>query len=282
MTSKNKSVLALLKLRLPSMTKVLARIGKFVQENPDQVTLLSINEVADGADSSIASVMRLCNVLDFSSFASFKLALATELAVDKSNAPQAITADGDTRHSVRVGSELCEVLQMTAGLVNDEEIDEIASEMIAARRVLLHGIGASYMPAAFMSYKLTRLGIDNFLRTDSHITRMAVGNSAADSLLILFSSSGSIRESIELAKLARQHSVRAIAFTNRVKSPLGEACDRQVVSIGSETPLSSGSLQSKCGQLFLVELLFDAICRLSELHAERIKRAADAVTDKQY
>ncbi len=282
MTSEKQSVLALLKLRLPSMTKVLMRIGNFVQENPEQVTLLSINEVADGSGASIASVMRLCNELDFNSFASFKLALATEIAVGKRSGPQPTRADGKISHSVQLGSELCEVLHMTAGLVNDDEIDEIAHEMIRAKRVLLHGIGASYMPAAFMSYKLTRLGIDNFLRTDSHITRMAVNNSAADSLLILFSSSGSIRESIELAKLARQHSVRAIAFTNRFKSPLGEVCDRQVVSIGSETPLSSGSLQSKTGQLFFVELLFDAICRLSDVHAERIRGAADAVADKQF
>lgn len=282
MTAKNNSVLALLKMRLPGMTKVLKRIGTFVQDNPEQVTQMSINEVADGADASIASVMRLCNELDFSSFASFKLALATELAVDERVGDQDRLDESDDSVAGRLGSQLCEAIRLTAGLVQQEEIDAIAGDLIATRRVLLHGVGASYMPAEFMSYKLTRLGIDNFLTPDSHMTRMAVTNSGPDNVLILFSSSGSIRESIELAKLARQHAVPTIAFTNRFKSPLGEVCDRQVVGAGSETPLSSGSLQSKCGQLFFVELLFDAICRLSETHAERIQGAADAVADKQY
>lgn len=281
MINKNKSVLALLKMRLPGMTKVLARIGTFIQENPDEVTLLSINEVADGANASIASVMRLCNELDFNSFASFKLALATELAVVQRAIDQGESEDNES-NAGQLGTELCEVIRMTAGLVHDEDIDAIAKDLIRAKRVLLHGIGASHMPAEFMSYKLTRLGIDNFITADSHMTRMAVTNSGSEDILILFSSSGSIRESIELAKLAQQHSLPTIAFTNRFKSPLGEVCDRQVVGIGSETPLSSGSLQSKCGQLFFVELLFEAICRLSVVHAERIQGAADAVADKQY
>ncbi len=282
MTNKKKSVLALLKLRLPSMTKVLARIGKFVQENPAQITLMSINEVADGADASIASVMRFCNELDFSSFASFKLALAMELAVGQRAGVHSKSEEENTSNAGRLGAELCEVIRMTAGLVRDEEIDAIAMDLIRAKRILLHGIGASHMPAEFLSYKLTRLGIDNFITADSHMTRMAVTNSGSEDVLILFSSSGSIRESIELAKLAREHSLPTIAFTNRSKSPLGVACDRQVVAIGSETPLSSGSLLSKCGQLFFVELLFETICRLSDVHAERIQGAADAVADKQY
>ena len=74
MAAENPDVLSLLKLRLPSMTKVLKRIGSYVQENPEQVTVLSINEVADASDASIASVMRLCKELDYNSFAGLKLA----------------------------------------------------------------------------------------------------------------------------------------------------------------------------------------------------------------
>lgn len=282
MAAENPDVLALLKARLPSMTKVLTRIGKFVQENPEQVQVLSINEVADGAQASIASVMRFCNELDFTSFASFKLALATELALrardEQENGPSGKTAS----HAVQLSEKLCDVIRMSAGLLNEENIDEIALQLISANRVLLYGVGASYLPAMFMSYKLTRLGINNFLASDSHMTRMAANTSDENDLMILFSSSGSIRESIDLAKLAQKRSLPTIAFTNRFKSPLGEACDRQIMATGPESPLSSGSLESKCGHLFFVELLFNAICRLSDVHAERIKGAADAVADQQY
>jgi len=267
---------------LPSMTKVLTRIGKFVQEDPEKVQVLSINEVADGAQASIASVMRFCNELDYTSFASFKLALAMELAV-RTREEQANGSSGkETSHPAQLAEKLCEVIRMSSGLLNEENIDAVAQQLIHASRVLLYGVGASYLPAAFMSYKLTRLGISNFLSADSHMTRMAANASDANDLLILFSSSGSIRETIELAKLARQRSLPTIAFTNRFKSPLGEVCDKQIMATGSESPLSSGSLESKCGHLFFVELIFDAICRLSDVHAERIKGAADAVADKQY
>jgi len=282
MVTENPDVLALLRARLPSMTKVLTRIGKFVQENPDQVQVLSINEVADAAKASIASVMRFCNELDYTSFASFKLALATELALRARDEREKKTTGKTASHADQLSEKLCEVIQMSAGLLNEANIDEIAQQLIDAHRVLLFGNGASFLPATFMSYKLTRLGINNFLASDSHMTRMAANTSDESDLMILFSSSGSVRESIDLAKLARKRSLPTIAFTNRFKSPLGEICDRQIMATGSESPLSSGSLESKCGHLFFVELLYDAICRLSDVHAERIRDAADAVTDQQY
>lgn len=282
MTAKRQEVLALLKLRLPSMTKVLTRIGTFIQENPEQVILLSINEVADGANASIASVMRLCNELDFNSFAAFKLALASELAVQASVRVVNGQPETELSHAAKLSATLCEVIRMNSELVKASDIEDIACRIIDSRQVILHGVGASYIPASFLSYKLTRLGIVNIVSTDMHMASMVVHASGPNDLLLLFSSSGSVRESIELAELARRTSVPTVAFTNRFKSPLGDVCDRQVVSLGSESPLSSGSFESKCGHLLIVELLFDAICSTSEIHAQRIRDAADAVADKQY
>ena len=282
MAAEKPDVLSLLKLRLPSMTKVLKRIGSYVQENPEQVTVLSINEVADASDASVASVMRLCNELDYNSFAGLKLALATELAVSEKNNSVKNGSGADLSHSMQLGETLCEVIRTNAELINAADIEDIARKIIGARQVILHGVGASCIPADFLSYKLTRLGILNFLSTDSHMTSMAVHAGGADDLLLLFSSSGSVRESIELAQLAHRTSVATIAFTNRFKSPLANACDRQVVCVGSESPLSSGSLESKCGHLLIVELLFETICSISERHARRIRDAADAVVDMQY
>jgi len=282
MAAENPDVLALLKLRLPSMTKVLKRIGAYIRDNPEQVTVLSINEVADASDASIASVMRLCKELDYNSFAGLKLALATELAVRASEKAVNNASRAELSRSMQLGETLCEVIRANAELIKESEMEEIAREIIGARQVILHGVAASYVPADFLAYKLTRLGIINHLSTDSHMTSMAVHASGPDDLLLLFSSSGSVRESIELAELARRTSLRTIAFTNRFKSPLGDVCDRQVVCVGAESPLSSGSLESKCGHLLIVELLFDAICSISEVHARRIRDAADAVADMQF
>ena len=109
MNPENHDVLAVLKLRLSSMTKVLMRIGKFVQENPEQVQILSINEVADRADASIASVMRFCNELDYSSFAGLKLALATQLAVQNREKQSSASLGETASHAVQLSEKLSEV-----------------------------------------------------------------------------------------------------------------------------------------------------------------------------
>ena len=272
------NLLAPLKLRLPHMTKALKRIGDFILDSPNEVIYLSINEVADGSNVSIASVMRLCKELNYSSFAGFKLALASELAV---------MANGEERplekgYACQLSANLAEILQLTAQLVNEKDIEEIARTIINAKHIILFGVGASFIPASFFSYKLTRLGIVNFLSTDAHMAAMSVNVSDPDDLVLLFSSSGSVRDSTELAKLAKKKSVSTVAFTNRKKSPLVDICDRQLIAMGAESPLTSGSLQSKAGLLLILELLFDAICRISDVHAIRIQGAADAVSEKQY
>ena len=264
------------------MTKVLGRIGTFIQENPDQVIVLSISEVADASQASIASVMRLCKELDFTSFASFKLALASELAVQANGRSGGAASATNESFSKKLGDSICMAIRTNTDAIKPTEIDEVAHEIIRARQVILHGVGASFIPASFMSYKLTRLGIVNHLSTDLHMTSMVAHASGPEDLLLLFSSSGSVRESIELAELATQTSLPSIAFTNRYKSPLGEACGKQLTTVGAESPLSSGSLESKCGQLLIVEWLFNRICEISQVHAQRIREAADAVANKHY
>ena len=274
-------LLPTLKLRLPSMTPVLKTVGKFVLENPDQVIYQSINEVAEASGVSVASVVRLCKELDFVSFAKFKLALASEFAAS-ANADGADRESAvDTSPATALSEQLAEVIRTTAQLVDMDEIDAVAKRIVAARRVLLYGVGASFIPASFLSFKLTRLGIANEITTDAHMMAMAINLGEPKDLLFLFSSTGSVQDSNELAALARQSRLATVAITNRHKSPLGEACDRQLVAMGAESPLSSGSLEAKCGQLFIVELLFEAICRLSKKHRDRIHSAADAVSDRQ-
>jgi RpiR family carbohydrate utilization transcriptional regulator len=276
------NVLVTLKLRLPSMTKVLRKIGDFVQRNPDKVIFMSINEVANASDASVASVMRLCNDLDFASFASFKLAMAYELAIQASEEATKNQSVAQVGHSEQLVNSLCELIRVNVELIESSGLKEIAQRIIDARLIILHGVGASYFSANFLMFKLTRLGITTHLSTDHHMTSMVAHAAGPGDLLLLFSSSGSTRESIELAKLAKTTSLPTIAFTNKFKSPLGDVSDEQLVTMGPESPLSSGSLESKCGQLLIVELLFDTICSISELHSRRIRDAADAVANKQY
>ena len=166
-------LLPTLKLRLPSMTPVLKTVGKFVLETPDQVIYQSINEVAEASGVSVASVVRLCKELDFVSFAKFKLALASEFAASANADGADRESTVDTSPATALSEQLAEVIRTTAQLVDMDEIDAVAKRIVAARRVLLYGVGASFIPASFLSFKLTRLGIANEITTDAHMMAMA-------------------------------------------------------------------------------------------------------------
>ena len=122
-TIQQQDLMALLKLQLPSMTRVLKKIGECVRDNPEQVIYSSINELADEAGTSVASVMRFCKELNFDSFASFKLVLAHELALQTTHGLD--RAENESTKD-QLCEQVCDVLRMTSRLIKLSDIDEVA------------------------------------------------------------------------------------------------------------------------------------------------------------
>ncbi|WP_339329274.1 MurR/RpiR family transcriptional regulator [Bacillus paralicheniformis] len=72
----------------------------------------------------------------------------------------------------------------------------------------------------------------------------------------MFSYSGSTKDTIEVAKKAKEKGARIISITRFVKSPLTTHSDVTLLCGANEGPLQGGSLSAKIAQLYLLDVLY--------------------------
>src|SRR6516225_2993139 len=65
---------------LPSLSPTERQIADYVLEDPERVLSSSISDMQRGSGASIGSIVGFCRTLGVKGFASFKIALARELA----------------------------------------------------------------------------------------------------------------------------------------------------------------------------------------------------------
>ena len=77
--ARHESILVRLQEDFDLLPNALARIAKYILENPEKVLHQSVAELGEFAGSGEASILRLCRQIGFSGFRDFKLALAAEI-----------------------------------------------------------------------------------------------------------------------------------------------------------------------------------------------------------
>jgi DNA-binding MurR/RpiR family transcriptional regulator len=98
---------------------------------------------------------------------------------------------------------------------------------------------------------------------------------------VVISYSGSTKDSIEVAKKAKERGAKVISITRFEKSPLTLYSDLTLLCGANEGPLQGGSLSAKISQLYLLDILY--VEYFKRTHEDSIKNkesTAAAVSEK--
>lgn len=276
MTITARKVLANVRAAHASLSPALARIAESVLENPDRLLTQTVTELAETAGSSDASVIRFCRDQGFASFQAFKLALATELA------RTALPDVGQSGHDAGIVERAVTALRETQDMLDPAAIAGVAKRLVAARRILLFGVGASAITVHYLQYKLARLGLSAIAHQDPHMAAMAAVALTANDVVIAVSSSGSTFDAVRAAERAHQAGAFLVAITNRIRSPLTAFADVVLLAASAETPLTGGAFASKISQFLIVDILFETIAGSHEPARMAIATTAESVSDRGY
>ncbi len=274
----SQNVLARLRSAVPSFTPALSRIADYILSEPDQLLAQTITELAEQAGSSESSVIRLCRELGFDGFQEFKLALATEMAVDH----RASVEDGSTDIVERLAATGATALSDTARLLDRAALKSAVDRLLSAGRIHLFGVGASAVTCHYLAYKLTRLGIHAVVGEDAHMATMLSTTADPSHVFVIVSSTGSTIDTVRVARNAREVGAFVISLTNRSRSPLASASDVVLLAAAPETPLTSGAYTSKISQLLIVDALFAGLVEARPSLAETIARTTKSVSERSY
>lgn len=151
--------------RFERMSPAEQRVVRFFQKNREEVLIASAAAMAGKADTSDATIVRATRALGFSGLDDLRRTLADELRSSLSPAERPTRTLGEVGNSpsaaFRTTLEIhLQSLESLGRTVTAEQFERAVGSIIAARRVLVFGLGPSSAIAAYLVIQLARFGLD--------------------------------------------------------------------------------------------------------------------------
>ena len=267
------------------LTATERKAADYLMGHLSQAQFLSISELAEACGVAEATISRFCRRLGYGGYSAFKLAIAKSLAPAPHPLGEARGEVGPEDSVLVMGEKLLHtntsVMSQTLGLLNPETLGRAADLLCGARQVYCMGQGGSMILAMEAAHLFSTCWPHYHAVQGSHIQAITAALLGEEDVLLFFSYSGSTRDILDLMQVARERRCKIILVTRFPKSP-GAALADVVLQCGSdEGPLQMGTVPARISQLFLVDILFNEVCRrnLPEAMPNR-ERTASALAAK--
>lgn len=175
----------------PSLSPSERKIADYILSNHPRVMQMTLAELAAHSGVSDATVVRFCRALGFQSYLELKIALMRSLLdspdlifdhVKKEDSPLTIM------RKVFWGS--IQAMQDTLDLLNEESLNYAVTLLQNASSILIVGVGTSSPMAHELHNRLSRLGLNCRVETDTYLQLMQVALLGEKDVLVVISQSG--------------------------------------------------------------------------------------------
>ena len=234
---------------LPDMSTTELYIYKYIVQNPKQASEMTIGQLARKANTSTASILRLCRKYGFSGFSEFKYQLKKEISENEADLAGLTSNElTDLRHFFEF---TCTSPEFVSSM-------RAAAELIASKDLLIFaGYGGSNIIAAYgvliFSYKtMTSFRIED--PNNMHLGHFS-DKIANNTCIFLISVSGQSTEIIARVRNYHTSGCKVITLTSDQDSPLAKAAD---VCIAYELPLimtEEDNMTSHVPACYIIETL---------------------------
>ena len=225
----------------------------FETVDPKKVIYMSITDLAEATDVAEATVLRFCRALGFNGYQEFRLQLAQGEIEIGGAYDGALGFMSELEDSYRYALENCRKSITAAEVKAAQEL------ILAAGSVSSFGLGHSHLAAAALHNRLMSMGIRTYSEQSAHLQNILIASQGEGDVMVLFSVSGSSKDIVEAAELARANGMKLIVVTSYEKSPLTKYADVVLCTSPIESPKHPGSIAGKIAQLFTVDILCTAI-----------------------
>ncbi|MBO1910656.1 MurR/RpiR family transcriptional regulator, partial [Microvirga sp. 3-52] len=244
-------ILALIHSKYNNFTNTEKKVADYILQNTSNVIYMSITDLAEACGVGESSVFRFCKTLKLRGYQEFKIALAhnTTLGNEMPQLSSQVTMDDTVDElSSKILATNINSLTETHNLINIKDVEKAVDFIIKAERVHFFGVGSSLMTALEAKNKFMRITNKTECSIDSHLQIMSASLMTEAEVAVLISYSGSTKDTIEVAKIAKERGAKIIAITRFSKSPLTSFADITLLCGANEGPLQGGSLTAKISQ----------------------------------
>lgn len=255
----NMDIFASIKSRYNAFTNAERKVADYITENGKEVIYMSITDLAEACNVGEASVFRFCKTLDLKGYQEFKIVLAHSISLED-EMPQIsseITLNDSFRQlSSKILASNIQALTETYNLLLEQQLEEAVELLVNAERIHFFGVGSSGVTALEAKNKFMRITNKTEFSIDAHFQMMSAALMHKEDVAVLFSYSGSTKDTIELAEVIKKRGAKIIVITRFAKSPLTTFSNVTLLCGAKEGPLQGGSLSVKIAQLYILDLLY--------------------------
>lgn len=241
----------------PRLSEKEKKIADYIQENPSNIINKTINEVSADLNIADATVFRFCKRLGFKGYQAMKITLASEVVTPIKQIHEEISEDDDEKTIFeKVFKSNIQTLENTMHILDEASIIKAVSLINQVKHIYFYGTGGSSIVAMDAYHKFIRTGLKCFAFIDSHFELMSASQLSKDDLAIVISHSGRNRDTLQIAKTAKENGASIIAITGFPKSPISQLADVALYTSSEETEYRSEALSSRIGQLSIIDALY--------------------------
>lgn len=260
------------------------KIAKFILNNPKKVVDMTVSELAEISDVSIASVSRFCRKVGLKGFAQLKISLAQEL-VDTHKSGEIsndISVDNIPQSLQNILANKITELRQTVNLINTDEFREILEGIRDSSRVQVIAVGNTIPVAIDAAFKFNELGIPTTAGTIWETQLSYSFTLGKGDVLIAISNSGESDKVLEAVKIANNNKAMTIGITNSPHSAIGEEVQYHITTATREKLFLDEFCFSRVSASTVIEIIFLFLTEMIEnSHKSMIKCEEMFAVDKR-
>jgi DNA-binding MurR/RpiR family transcriptional regulator len=271
-------LLGRVKIERHEMPEALRKVADAILDSPAEAARLTIVDLAERSGTSTATITRFCRAMGFAGYAELRVAIATETGrvaqqTWQTDIGQEILPDDSLERVLGVvaGNDI-RLIQETGDQLDLAVVEKVAQAVARAGRVLLFGVSSSAAVASEMEYRLQRMRVPTWSRSDAHSALTDAALLGQGDVAIGISHSGRTREVIEVLAEAGSHGANTVAVTSHPRSPLAEVAELVLTTSSRETTFRSDGFAAIHSQLLVLDVVYVSVAQQTY---ERTRQAFD-------
>jgi RpiR family carbohydrate utilization transcriptional regulator len=245
------------------------KVARFIINDLNFAANAPINELADKAGVSHASITRLARALGCTNVRELKLRLAQSAAIGERFINETPVEQKDIP---AVYSAIVEILQLNAGLISEQMISTAANLMINAPRVVIFGVGGgSSIMAQEVHNRLFRLCVQSNAYSDPLLMRMTAASVDKGDVVLCLSLTGYSPDVEAAVQIARDYGSQIIAICPA--SRLSKLADVHLPILTQESDFIYKPSASRYVMLAAIDILASQVAVLNQRKSrEKLRR----------
>ncbi|MFJ7755719.1 MurR/RpiR family transcriptional regulator [Peribacillus muralis] len=239
---------------MSKFTKTEEELANYILQRPEEVSQLTISQIAKKLHISPATITRFCQKLAFSGFNEFKHEL--KRFVDLRNTPIHMKDLKQVDYFAKLYQDHMSIIEDTFHITSYEDIQKAVSFLTKAKKIHVYGIGSSGIAAHEFKSKFFRIGLSVEAITDPHQSMMDAALSNQESVVIGISITGATKEVIRAVKIAKKQGALILVFTGNKNSELSRLSDLSLLVTSKNSMHMGQNISPLLPLLLLFDLLY--------------------------